>query len=347
MARYVELAETLQERIAAGVYCDRLPSVLALSREFDVNPNTIQRTLELLKQRNYVYAVGGKGVFVMEAGTPRVRRVVTVFVKCFFESTNPFYMMFLKELHKNLAAKNVEMEIAMEFKLPDPKRCQAVLSLGKSLPDEEYEKITELIAPDKICYCDMYRTDKRAMICSDNFAGGRLAVDYLYAKGHRRIGILTYDAIPGQTFMKRLEGALSLAQEHSDAVLEPVDFGCAYHPDRIAVIDGALNTLFERLPDVTAIFVFNDQLASETVTGLRRRGLRAPEDISVIGYDNRSFAELLDPPLATIEEDYVELARLTALWTLAGRSRSGLPQVMLAPPHLIPRFSVRALNAEH
>src|SRR5699024_8559561 len=83
--------------------------------------------------------------------------------------------------------------------------------------------------------------------------------------------------------------------------------------------DGA-NALLDRLPDVDGIVCGNDDLAIGVLAALRRRGLRVPEDIAVIGYDDTPDAPFASPPLTTISPDTATLAR-TALDLLDERIR--------------------------
>jgi len=343
MARYIELADILQRRIAEGVYADRLPSVLALAEELEVNPNTIQRTLELLKSRGCVYSIGGKGVFVADAGRHGPNRVVTVYAQNFFSVTNPFYMLFLEKLHSLLAAQHVTMDMALDFRLPDPSCCQGVLTCVTSLEEDKYQDLIRRIAPHKVHLCDWYGANRSA-VNSDNFAGGRMAVSHLYEKGHRQIGVFSYDTLPGFSFDARLKGALSVTGEHDDCRLEIVDLPWVSLVPHDDLIECGLDELLERMPGVTAIFAFNDQLAFETIMGLKKRNIRVPDDISVMGFDNRSFAGLCDPPLSTVEESYAELARLAAGRLLHPRLHPGEPLMLLAAPRLVLRQSVRNLN---
>ena len=64
------------------------------------------------------------------------------------------------------------------------------------------------------------------------------------------------------------------------------------------------------IDDVTAVFASNDQMALGLIHGLTKRGLRVPEDISVVGFDDLPDARHFLPPLTTVRQDFAELGRL-------------------------------------
>ena len=98
--------------------------------------------------------------------------------------------------------------------------------------------------------------------------------------------------------------------------------------------------LLERCPDLDGIVCANDDLAIGVLAALRRRGLRVPEDVAVIGYDDTSDAPFASPPLTTISPDKEALAS-TALDLLTERiqGHDGPPRVIDSPYTLVVRES--------
>jgi len=140
-------------------------------------------------------------------------------------------------------------------------------------------------------------------ILGDNRAGGRLATEHLIALGHRRIGHIT--APPrNAAAAERLAGV-------RDAVAEA---GIA--PDGLEVVEAdghvtggeaGARELLDRRPDVTAIVCYNDLTAIGAVRALRARGVRVPEDVSVVGYDDIPLSAWVDPPLTTVAQQTQEM----------------------------------------
>jgi LacI family transcriptional regulator len=161
-----------------------------------------------------------------------------------------------------------------------------------------------------------------------NWAGGRAATEHLTALGHRRIGLITG---PKQLLCSRarLDGyraAIEDAGADVDAALiRPGDF---MHESGFA---GGTALLSLPKPP-TAIFACNDTMALGVFEAARRLGLRVPENVSVVGFDDLPESRWSPPPLTTIRQPLAEmggLAARTALRLSQGETIE-LPRIELA-----------------
>ena len=144
-------------------------------------------------------------------------------------------------------------------------------------------------------------------IVPDDFAGGQLAVKHLLLLGHRRIAHLNSgETTPHWAEVKRaylectevgIESGVSLLFE-STKLRGTIDVG----------YDLAAQ-LLDRGNLPTAIFAGNDLMAIGAMRLLQERGLKIPQDISIIGFDNIEAAEICSPPLTTISVDRKEMGR--------------------------------------
>ena len=168
----------------------------------------------------------------------------------------------------------------------------------------------------------------------DNVEGGRLATQHLIELGHSRIAFIAGDPEHGDA-TARLRGYRS--------ALEAA--GIAYDPGLVAPgefheIDGlrAVDKLLGSGQRFTAIFAANDQMANGAALGLHRRGLRVPDDVSIVGFDDLPSALYSIPPLSTVHQPAYESGRLAAaamLQLLAGT----VPTLEMPAPQLIARES--------
>ncbi|MBT9459502.1 MAG: LacI family DNA-binding transcriptional regulator [Burkholderiaceae bacterium] len=172
----------------------------------------------------------------------------------------------------------------------------------------------------------------------NNFEGARLATHHLLSLGHRKIAFISGDPIHPDA-AERLRGyraALEAAGvRYKPALVMP---GKYFEESGLMAVE----RLIDSREPFTAIFSANDQMAFGAALALHRRGLRVPDDISLVGFDDLAGAEHSIPPLTTIHQAAHELGRLAAvslLQLLAGQT----PEGTLPEPRLIARASTRAL----
>jgi len=135
-------------------------------------------------------------------------------------------------------------------------------------------------------------------VMGDSRQGARLATEYLLDLGHRHIGFIGGPR-QGQSARLRLRGYLealrSVGITPDPALVLPGE-GRAENGRR-----GLRRLLASRAP-ATAVVCYNDLTAFGVLAEARAAGLRVPDDLSVVGFDNLPFSELTAPPLTTIEQ---------------------------------------------
>jgi LacI family transcriptional regulator len=140
---------------------------------------------------------------------------------------------------------------------------------------------------------------------SENLKGAVGATEYLLGLGHRRIGFLggRHDLESARLRERGYREALLTARIRIDESLVQVggyDAATATEPAR---------RLLELDPRPTAIFAANDVTALETIAVAGSLGLRVPNDLSVVGFDNVPESALGEPPLTTVEQPIQEMGR--------------------------------------
>ncbi|CAL9625003.1 HTH-type transcriptional repressor CytR [Streptomyces sp. enrichment culture] len=139
-----------------------------------------------------------------------------------------------------------------------------------------------------------------------NWSGGLAATEHLPALGHRRIGLI---AGPPRLLCSRarLDGyraALEGSGVTVDAsLIVPGDF-------RPESGFAGCNTLLDLPEPPTAVFAGSDQMALGAIEALRRRGLRVPEDMSVVGFDDLPEVRWSAPPLTTVRQPLADMGKL-------------------------------------
>ncbi|MET0695489.1 MAG: LacI family DNA-binding transcriptional regulator [Propionibacteriaceae bacterium] len=139
-----------------------------------------------------------------------------------------------------------------------------------------------------------------------NFSGGLAATQHLLDHGHTRIAYLGTDVASAHN-QARMHGYRAALDAAGISVPEAyVRSRGAFYED--GVVGGShLLDLSER---PTAVFAATDEVAAGVIEAARVRGLRVPEDLSVVGFDDTDVARLLSPPLTTVRQPLQEMGRV-------------------------------------
>ncbi len=132
-------------------------------------------------------------------------------------------------------------------------------------------------------------------IVIENIAGARMAVDHLVQQGHTHIGLIGWARQSPPSIKERQIGYHRTLEEHGITTHYVEESGLNRE-------DGyrAAKQLLQRAPEVTAIFACNDLTAIGVIHAARDLGLKIPDDLSVVGFDNIDMAKEVTPPLTTI-----------------------------------------------
>ena len=174
-----------------------------------------------------------------------------------------------------------------------------------------------------------------------NEAGARAAVDHLLDGGARRVAMI---GGPGERTDSRDR------RRGYDAALAARGMGV--EPELVA--DGvftiesgyaAMRRLLEQRPD--ALFAANDLMAAGALRAMDEAGLRAPDDIAVVGFDDLPIAATTSPPLSTIRQDLATVGAVAVdlLVGLLGRDPDSVPLRTLVETSLVVRGSTRRVGA--
>ncbi len=211
-----------------------------------------------------------------------------------------------------------------------------------SLPptEKEFDQILGLGIPVAL----LGTADSRCSSVSiDDVEGAEVATEHLIEKGHREIAIMAGQIEKDYNFnvsSDRKRGFLQTLARNG------LDFNPAF--ELTANFDShtaelAMDELLTRKKLPTAIFCESDEMAFGVLQSLRKKGLRVPEDISVIGYDNHEYSNVLG--LTTIAQPVQFLGQLAATQIMAKieKSESQLAQIKV-PTNLVVRDSVAEIN---
>lgn len=173
-----------------------------------------------------------------------------------------------------------------------------------------------------------------AVVTVDDHLGGRLVGEHLLSTGHQRITFLA--PVFQQTRAREAGLREAVGERASIQVVRCPAMTMA------SGLDAAEQLLDPSRGGPTAVFAGNDLIAAGLIAGLQRRGLRVPEDVAVIGYDDVDLAAATAVPITTVRQPRHELgARAVARLLTAADVQSLDPLVSVLPPELVQRASSR------
>jgi LacI family transcriptional regulator len=171
------------------------------------------------------------------------------------------------------------------------------------------------------------------VVAPDNRTGARALGQALIRLGHRSFGIVSSPPRMGSSIDKLGGFRDALNEEGVDLPPENIVEGDFSRDAGIR----AVPELLEKVPDITAIVAFNDQMAVGVLAALRQRGILVPEEISVTGFNDTPIARDLIPPLSTVRLPLVEMGvRATQLALQPSGDKSSVERL---PTELILRAS--------
>ena len=178
-------------------------------------------------------------------------------------------------------------------------------------------------------------------VCMDNKAAGRMAVEYLISRGHRRIVHLAVTV--NSSGRHRMRGYLD-AMEQAGLPVEENDVVQVDDSYEAGVNAGYLIAVAKT--DVTAVYATNELIARGMIEGLRKCGKRVPEDISIISTDNTTMSIISPPHLTTVCCNTYQMgAEAAQLFIERCQNPLGQKKQLFLPPELVERDSVMDIRS--
>ena len=182
-----------------------------------------------------------------------------------------------------LSHQAIDGLVIIRAELADPSR----LALPKGLP---------------VVVFDAQFAGRLPAVTTDHAGGTRAAVHHLLDLGHRTVHHVAGPpaSVPASIRRQAWEDAL---RERAAPVNAP------FAGDWTPAAGRAAAAAVARDRDVTAVFAANDEMAAGLIMGLHERGIRVPEEVSIVGFDNIPLAPYLWPPLTTVNQDFATIGK--------------------------------------
>lgn len=303
----------------------------ALANSPLIAESTRTRIQQLAEEAGYVVNPVARSLRSRQTG------VITVAIPLVHEQdqplSDPFMMTMIALLADALSAHGYHILLAKIAshrdgwvrRLLQPGRCDGVILIGQSL---EHAAINEaaragipLVAWGAQLPAQRYRT-----VGTDNRLGGRIATEHLLRHGRRRIAFFGDERLP--EVGHRYEGYRSALQDAGLRALPEL------HVRSHFVAEEAYRSareLIGRGVEFDGLTAASDLIAISAIRALTESGLRVPQDVSVVGFDDVLLAEHSHPPLTTVRQSLAEGARALVDTVIAAIRGEDTTSTLLAP----------------
>lgn len=321
----------------------RAPSIYDVAKLAGVSPSTVSRFLNrttfISKEKNEaiegaIKQLGYKSHHLLKQGTNQRTMTIGVLVQ---NPESPFTSRIFNDMERFLAPKGYSLVIASGYwqhsmqlhalNYLDKNHVDGVIVVAGSLTEQELTEYSKKIPVVAVGY--NYTAERLKSINIDNVLGGHMATLHLLQKGHVNIA-----HIKG---MLNQPDAVARFVGYKKALAEA---GIKVRSNLIKQGDFSSETGYERTLELltskvhfSALFAANDQTAYGAIKALHDHGLRVPEDVSVVGFDDLPTSKYFTPGLTTLRQPFEEIGVVCAesiLNLLAGKqSNTRLPPIEL------------------
>jgi LacI family transcriptional regulator len=301
------------------VNADTLARVLQAVDELDYRPNQTARALRMKRSLSV-------GVIVPDLLNPMIAQMIGGIERRLGEAG---YLVLLGNTNHSDERARLFLETMSAHQV------EGIISTAAT-EDDALRDIARLRCPLVLANRSM-TSGSFSSVVPDDQQCSELAIEHLVALGHQRIGHIAGPPTVSNGLLRRRGYEAALARRGMPVSSERVQAAVRY---TVEEGERGCEKLFARCNDLTAIYAGNDLLAIGCLDALARRGLRCPEDLSIVGCNDMPFSGRFAPPLTTIHVPLAELGEIAAdllLELIVDHQRE--PRHVVVDPYLVVRGS--------
>lgn len=265
----------------AAVNPDTLKRILSAAQEIGYRPNAIARAMITKRTGNFAFIIYGQQAPVIT--NPFYGPILESVVKAAGDTGHSMFIASDDDIQSNNGERILERQVDGIIFSSQPNLEMLHSAIRSKIPIVLINHVQDL--PEAYC------------LLGDDKQGTEQAVEHLISLGHRRIALL--------------DGLFTrfIRERRNTAFVETLSrCGVPFDPSLVHVVNptmqdacNGMQQLLTRDDPPTAVFCTNDTIAAGAMKAAKRLGLRVPDDLSVIGYDNSAFCTLLEPELTSID----------------------------------------------
>ena len=343
--KYVKIRETIRRQVRDGKLkpCEKLPSDSELMERHQVSRITVVNAVRDLVREGLLTRKAPQGTFVVANPNGQRRPGIVAFV---LHASGHVFSEMARPL---IGAAQSAGLYPLIF---DPDQVNSVEDRGRlrALLDEELRFIVvqgyagfpfDVICEKPACFqrvvfVETCETDiafpgtRKVLVDYDE--AGRMVIDHLFRRGHRRIMVYGHQPKPYDRISVVLNGCRLACDRHGvsfEQLLSMVTWE-SESPTPTKELYDAL----ARRDRPTAVFCFQDSHAREVYAAARKLRLRIPDDLAVVGFFNTPWCEVLDPPLTSVSIHPERIGEMVGA-IITGKVQASEEPIMIKPSLII------------
>ncbi|MBC5647934.1 GntR family transcriptional regulator [Christensenella tenuis] len=355
--KYIAIRRWILDNIENHVfkYGDKLPSENLLCHKFEISRQTVRNAMDQLADEGIVRRVRGSGTYVAQKLGETRNKTIGVCLSFINEYIFPAILLGIEE---TLTAKGFGMELGITYNKIEQERrfLERMLKANVSGLIIEGTK-TGLPNPNLSIYREFLRREIPVMfihnyypelpcasVVMDDVNCAKKLTKMLIDAGHRDIaGFFKIDDMQGQ---KRYEGYIGALIEAGIPVRDEL-IRCFTSNSQDALFEYSHHPLLADVRKCSAIVCYNDQMASKMYSYFKERGIKVPQDVSMVGFDDSFVDPAAILRLTTVRHPKRELGKAAAdrLMHMVENGTESIPQEpLIVNANIICRSSIKILN---
>ncbi|MFV0440299.1 MAG: GntR family transcriptional regulator [Lachnospirales bacterium] len=294
---------------------DKIATEAELQSKFDVSRHTVRRALEVLEKENYIYKEKSVGCFVKKSEGFQ-ENIVVVITTHVSDYIFPYIIRGIQDvLSKNgfdimlLSTNNDKDKEAMQLeKLLSYNIKGAIIEPTNSAKDNINKKYYDELFKRNIPFVTInsyYENYNNPYVIMKDKKGGYIATKHLLELGHKNVaGIFKEDDMQG---VMRKDGYLEALEEFNINIDKSL-IGSYKSSDEDFYPYAFVKNLLKNNKELTGIVCYNDKIAMQVILALKELEKKVPEDVSIVGYDNKwSYINGMEDGITSVEHPKEDL----------------------------------------
>lgn len=347
------LKEQLMQKVSEAKAGEKFMSVREIMKKYQVSQLTVDKALESLCKDGALVKYNGHGIYVPEkraSGLEGVKGARLALAIPDFQCI--FFTYVMNELKANCERVGMTLHPfyydcrKYSIALPFHADALCIIPVPVQIQGSELAELEKLGIP--VVFYDTVLTGVAVdFVCVDDELGGAMGADYLMKRGHKKIAVLAAEPMAAPSITLRSK-TFKVFSEMNGVEADIIDCGTlAGEHSRLKAYEKVTSLIECGNFNYSGIFCLCDDAAMGLLKALSDKGIRVPDDISVVGFDGAAAGAFYNPPLTSFGIDYPEF--IGELFNIIVKRLSGVkgaPMQIKMRPHLVERESASFYKEE-